>query len=539
MRRLIHPFRLEATYDDRLLPYRQQADRIMLGMCVFLLAVCAAIAPYNQTWGSWLLIGVPTLLVGGLLTWRAAGSLLTRLFMACAFMAFTGLIIHQTGGDIEAHFSAFGLIGVLLYYRDWRTVAAATVFIYFHHLLVGLAQSLGAPVFVFDTQAFWSTFALHVAYFLPFVAMMGYLSIALRREGYENRLVIEMAQKIAAGDLAHQVAVEDGSVVTHGLLRAVRIMHDRILDILASIPTPTMVVRLDSERVVNINAAWLRTFGTADARPEGTIGAAVRDLGIWERAGDWERVRDAASNAPVSLVFLARALADQECHRQVEVSTILYEASEIRLLIVVAEDVTLRRKAEQRMRDLAYRDMLTGLANRAALHDSLAVALDGLHRHDRPFTLILLDLDGFKPVNDTYGHDAGDEVLVIIADRLQRLFRSNDVVARLGGDEFVAILTEDGDLAHAQVVAERVIEAIERPIALRTANTVTISASVGIAIADTAAAPGDADALLKQADLAVYEAKRRGKGCAVIHDPKIADGWRAHQGALEVRPSVN
>jgi len=124
-----------------------------------------------------------------------AGELLTRITMACAFMAYTSLIIHQSGGAIEGHFSAFGLIGVLLYYRDWRTIFSATVFIYLQHLVAGYAQTLGVPVYVFDTNAFWFKFALHVAYFLPFVGMMGYLSIWLRRDAVEQLHTIERLQK--------------------------------------------------------------------------------------------------------------------------------------------------------------------------------------------------------------------------------------------------------------------------------------------------------------------------------------------------------
>lgn len=189
---LVQAFKAESAYDHDLLEYRKNADRVMFGMNCFLTLVCFAVAPYRNTWLSCLLISLPTLLLAYFLMRQMAGALITRLFMACAFMAYTSLIIHQSGGDIEAHFSAFGLIGVLLYYRDWRTICAATVFIYLQHMLAGYAQTVGVGVYVFDTPDFWTVLPLHVAYFLPFVGMMGFLSIWLRKEGHEqNRLIQE------------------------------------------------------------------------------------------------------------------------------------------------------------------------------------------------------------------------------------------------------------------------------------------------------------------------------------------------------------
>lgn len=185
---IIHSFfDNEAAYDCLLHPYRERADRIMMGMNVFLCLICCALIPLNHTEIAVLTVGVPTLLISLCLRYYHAGALSTRLFMACSFMIYTALIIHQNGGVTEAHFSAFGLIGILLYYRDWRTIVTATVAIYLHHLVLGYAQTLGSPIYVFASPRFWWMFENHVLYFLPFVGMMSYLSIWLRREGYENQ----------------------------------------------------------------------------------------------------------------------------------------------------------------------------------------------------------------------------------------------------------------------------------------------------------------------------------------------------------------
>ena len=177
----------EAAFDPLLRPYRERADQVMLGMNGFLTLVCLALAPLHHTWIAAFGIGLPTLLLSFWLVRQFPAGLTTRLFNASSFMIYTGLIIHQNGGVTEAHFSAFGLIGVLLYYRDWRTIITATVGIYLHHLVFGYAQTLGAPIYVFASPNFWRMFVIHVIYFLPFVGMMSYLSIWLRQEGYGNQ----------------------------------------------------------------------------------------------------------------------------------------------------------------------------------------------------------------------------------------------------------------------------------------------------------------------------------------------------------------
>lgn len=220
----------EAAFDPYLEPYRIRADQIMVGMNWFLMAVCLGLAPMNGTLTAALVIGLPTVLMAIWLQRQYSGTLLTRLFMASGFMIFTGLIIHQSGGEIEGHFSAFGLIGVLLYYRDWRTIVVATVVIYVHHLVLGYAQTLGAPIYVFNSDSFWTKFAIHVAYFLPFVGMMAYLSIWLRREGFEDQHVIALAQRIVRGGGIGDEGMPESGDEAAPLITAVRQMKDTLLD---------------------------------------------------------------------------------------------------------------------------------------------------------------------------------------------------------------------------------------------------------------------------------------------------------------------
>jgi len=165
------------------------------------------------------------------------------------------------------------------------------------------------------------------------------------------------------------------------------------------------------------------------------------------------------------------------------------------------------RAAAERIERLAHYDVLTGLPNRTLLGDRLDREVERARRTGRGFALLMFDLDGFKAVNDTWGHAAGDELLAMVGIRAHECVRAADTVGRLGGDEFLAILPEvshDG----ARLVAEKLRETISKPYALR-AQTATIGVSVGISYFGE---HGDeADKLQRAADNALYEAKRRGK----------------------------
>ena len=185
------------------------------------------------------------------------------------------------------------------------------------------------------------------------------------------------------------------------------------------------------------------------------------------------------------------------------------------MLIIAVEDITHRRAAEDTLRRLAYRDLLSGLANRANLHETLPPRLERARAGGASFALLLLDLDGFKAVNDTLGHDAGDEVLKAVGTRLQLLMRGVDVAARLGGDEFCVVVDDCADVIKAGAVAQRIIESICQPIQLLSGPRCTVGVSVGLVIAGSDAT--NLEELFKQADAAMYEAKHAGKGCWRLH----------------------
>jgi two-component system cell cycle response regulator len=157
---------------------------------------------------------------------------------------------------------------------------------------------------------------------------------------------------------------------------------------------------------------------------------------------------------------------------------------------------------------LALNDPLTGLANRRLLDDRIAMALVNARRTGGAMALLYLDLDGFKQVNDTLGHGAGDTLLKTVAQRLVATVREVDTVARVGGDEFMVALWQVHDSEHAMAVAQRVIEAVAQPCDIE-GNELNITTSVGIGVYPL---DGEhSEALMKNADLALYEAKRSGK----------------------------
>src|ERR1035437_4951020 len=170
-------------------------------------------------------------------------------------------------------------------------------------------------------------------------------------------------------------------------------------------------------------------------------------------------------------------------------------------------DIADRKRAEDHLFYMAHHDVLTGLPNRALLSDRLRREIARTRRGDRPFALHLVDLDGFKDINDGLGHQVGDQFLVEVAGRLRSLVRETDTIARLGGDEFAILQTRVTRNEDAADMATRIIEAIGAPWS-HAGERVTSSASIGIAIHPTDGA--DAQELLRNSDLAMYRAKHDG-----------------------------
>jgi diguanylate cyclase (GGDEF)-like protein/PAS domain S-box-containing protein len=187
-------------------------------------------------------------------------------------------------------------------------------------------------------------------------------------------------------------------------------------------------------------------------------------------------------------------------------------------LVAIFKDISHRREAEQQLEHIAYYDSLTGLSNRSLLLERLSEAMVRVDDSSRSIAVVYLDLDGFKAVNDTYGHKIGDELLKAVSQRMQRTLRQKDTLARIGGDEFVALLTELDVNTLDLAIFNRLLDAAAQPVQIGSIS-VQVSASLGVTFYSQRT-DLNADQLLMQADRAMYHAKEAGKNRCYFCDAK-------------------
>jgi diguanylate cyclase (GGDEF)-like protein len=173
-------------------------------------------------------------------------------------------------------------------------------------------------------------------------------------------------------------------------------------------------------------------------------------------------------------------------------------------------DITERKRAEARIAEMATHDELTGLANRSLFRERVEQALNRAQRYGEPFALLMLDLDRFKPINDTLGHPVGDEVLKETALRLQFCVRETDTVARLGGDEFAILQAQATTADEVAILAQRILDAVATPLEVN-GHRIEIGTTIGVAFAPRDAA--DHGQLVTKADQALYAGKKSGRNC--------------------------
>jgi diguanylate cyclase (GGDEF)-like protein/PAS domain S-box-containing protein len=206
-------------------------------------------------------------------------------------------------------------------------------------------------------------------------------------------------------------------------------------------------------------------------------------------------------------------------------------------LVVVIDDITERKRSEQRIAFMAHHDVLTGLANRLSILDKIEEAIARHRRRGDSFSVLLLDLDRFKHVNDTLGHAVGDALLRETAVRLKASLRETDVLARLGGDEFAIVQdSDDNQREAASALADRIINIISKPFDID-GNEVNIATSIGISLAPEHAT--SSDGLMKMADLALYRAKSAGRNGYRFFDPEMSLAASArHELESELRRAI-
>lgn len=284
---------------------------------------------------------------------------------------------------------------------------------------------------------------------------------------------------------------------------------DQIFEgIVETIREPLLVLDRDL-RVVTVSRSFYEFF---KVKPEETVGQFIYDLG--DKQWDISKLRE----------LLETILPQQTAFDNYEVEhdfvtigrrTLLLNARQIerevgkeRIILLAIEDITERKKYEEKIQQMAFHDSLTGLPNRKLFSDRLGIVLAQAKRNKKKVGIVMLDLDNFKDVNDTFGHDVGDTLLKAVAERLSGTLRKSDTVARFGGDEFVLIFPDMEVIEEAIQVVQKIIDRFHKPFLIDT-HQLVVTTSIGIAVYPNDGM--DEEILMKNADIAMYQAKQAGR----------------------------
>lgn len=351
---------------------------------------------------------------------------------------------------------------------------------------------------------------------LPFVSVgVGYLTLtasALKQWSSTQGGLILAAVGLTGVVLARQIAAvrENVRLATEATTRQTEARFRSLVQ-----NASDLIVVVDDEGIVRYQSPSAeRVLGYGS---EALMGTRIAALVHAEEAGaallTIARARQEPGGSAHAEWRLRRG--DGRWTRAEVIATNLREDPNVRGVVLTIRDIEERKQFEEQLRYQALHDILTGLPNRALLADRVQHAQARGERSGLTCALLLLDLDDFKTINDSLGHSAGDEVLVEVARRLEDCLRANDTPARLGGDEFAVLLEDTQDERAASEVANRIATAIHLPIRVA-GSEVTVSASVGIALS----ARGEIESeTFRNADVAMYQAKKKGKGLCEVYEP--------------------
>lgn len=294
---------------------------------------------------------------------------------------------------------------------------------------------------------------------------------------------------------------------------AVKEMETRLFGaILLASPDPIYVLDLKGS-FIYANEATADLFAM---ELETIIGKSTFDLGF-SFASDFQRNLDKviADQSTYRGKFVHRFASGLGERFEYLLAPVLDEQQDTEAVVCISRDITEQAIAEEEVWHNAHYDLLTGLPNRRLFLDRLEQEIKHAKRRSQPLALLFMDLDGFKDVNDSLGHEVGDRILADVAERLIVCIRANDTVARLGGDEFTVILTGADQHKDIELVAQTIIDALAMPFYMGE-ERIQISVSIGISFYPEAAATSDA--LLEAADQAMYKAKKAGSNQMYFYD---------------------
>jgi len=293
-------------------------------------------------------------------------------------------------------------------------------------------------------------------------------------------------------------------------------------NIVKSVPSGLVVVSRDLN-VFTVNPSFNKMFST---RSEDVTGRHIED--ILPFADLKEAINDALASGNESQDLVLESSSEGNRFFRISISRIkpAEDTAESQVLLVI-EDITERKRSEEKIIQLANYDNLTGLPNRRLLMNFINQTITLVGRRALYAAVLFIDLDRFKLINDTLGHSAGDELLKEVAERLKKCVRLSDIVGRLGGDEFIALLPDIEQFEDVIIICKRIYSIFEIPVKLGD-HEVSVMTSIGISIYPTDG--DDGDTLLRKADVAMYRAKSDGKSCYRFYSESMS-----HQGSDRLR----
>ena len=355
---------------------------------------------------------------------------------------------------------------------------------------------------------------------LPFIIVSGAIgeetAVAAMRNGAQDFVMKQNLRRLGA------VLVREMEEAR--MRRAARIASrnlqakEALLDSIVNTAADGIVVVTIGGIIEFANPALCRMLG---CDPSELDGVPIEDLlqSNTQTAAFWESLfcsSESEQTAPLSLQTHARSRDGTMIPVEIHAGRMLLNGS--RRATVVVRDISERLDSQEQMWRLAHFDALSGLPNRLLFRQLLEQALIDAGRSKKPLAVLLIDLDRFKLINDTLGHDTGDEVLRQVTARLRQCLSETDIISRFGGDEFAALIRDIDDADAARAAAKRVLAAVDQPYRLN-GEEYHLSASIGISTF-----PGDsvdATALLRNAELAMYRAKDQGKNNFQFHSPQM------------------
>ena len=387
-----------------------------------------------------------------------------------------------------AHSAIRGEAGINLSgYRDYRGVPVVSAWVWDTELELGIATE-------FDVQEAYKTLRATQLAIISLTALSFFLLI-----GLTVIYTLFRQRKAAEQELRRAATVFDNT--DEGI-----IVTNAEADIILINSAFTVITGYEPEDVLGKNPRFQQS-GRHDAAFYKTMWDILNRDGQW-RGEIWNRRKNGDIYPAWENINIVQ---DEHGH--------------ITNYVAIFSDISTLKESEDRMAHLAHHDTLTGLPNRLRFIANLEQAIEGAKRHKHKVALMFLDLDRFKYINDTLGHNVGDELLKTVAERLKSCVRAEDTVARLGGDEFTVVLTEIAHAEDAVLIADKIVKIVRKPVTV-SGETIDTSASVGISIF-----PHDAlecQGMLKAADSAMYHAKEMGKNSFQFFTADLASRMSEH-----------